>query len=225
VRREIVDYYDMLAADYDRSRFGGSYGRFLDAAERAILSDWLPQRHAETLDLACGTGRLSDFADVGLDASERSLAFARRRHPKVAFVCGDADALPFADGSLSVVLTFHFLMHLEREALARVFSEAARVLRPGGVLILDVVSARRRSLAGRSEAGWHGATALDSAGLSAFGACVGLQLTGLHGVAMAPLHRLPESWRMPLAGLDARLCRIAPQAASFLVARFERSPT
>lgn len=222
MRLEIVEYYNALATDYDHSRFGGSYGRFLHAAEQAILLDWLPRNRGATLDLACGTGRLADFADVGLDASEPSLAVARCIHAKIPFVRGDAEALPFANASFAAVLSFHFLMHLDSDALTRVFAEAARVLQPGGILILDVVSARRRALARRKQTGWHGATALDAAGLRALGAGAGLRLTALRGVAMAPLHRLPERWRLPLAGLDARLCRIAPQAASFLVARFER---
>lgn len=225
MRREIVDYYEALAPGYDQLRFAGSYGRFLDAAERAILSDWLAECSGPTLDLACGTGRLSDFADVGVDASPSSLRLARERRPGVAFVCGDAAKLAFTDGAFAAVVAFHLLMHLDRETLGDVFVEVARVLRVGGVFIADVVSARRRALTCRNECGWHGATALDVAGLRALGAATGLRLAGLRGVAMVPLHRLPERWRAPLGGLDAALCRMVPQAASYLVARFVRTLT
>ena len=63
-------YYDGIAARYDESRFGNSYGRYLDAQERPLLRRWLPAvPGARVLDLACGTGRLLEFASLGVDAS------------------------------------------------------------------------------------------------------------------------------------------------------------
>jgi SAM-dependent methyltransferase len=224
MRREILDYYDALAPDYDGSRFGGAYGRFLDAAERRLLARWLPREGGLALDLACGTGRLTDFADVGADISGRSLWIARNKHRRLAFVRADAAALPFAEAAFGAVFSFHLLMHLDRATLAAVFAEVGRVLRPGGVFVADVVSARRRRLSSRPAEGWHAGTALDRGELAALGRAAGLSLTQLAGVAMAPLHRLPERWRAPLSGLDAALCRLSPQMASYLVACFVRAP-
>lgn len=52
----------------------------------------------------------------------------------VQVVQGDATALPFADGRFSAVLCFTMLHHIQRrEQQDRMFAEAARVLRPGGV--------------------------------------------------------------------------------------------
>jgi len=51
-------------------------------------------------------------------------------------VCGDALALPFADGSFDIVAAFDVIEHLAPEALA--LGELTRVLRPGGVLLLSV---------------------------------------------------------------------------------------
>jgi 2-polyprenyl-3-methyl-5-hydroxy-6-metoxy-1,4-benzoquinol methylase len=87
------------------------------------------------LDVGCGLGTLSAAAaargaDVtGVDLAEGMLAEARRRHPSIEFVLGDAEALPFADGAFDVALgafVVNHLPHPERAAaeLARV---AARV--------------------------------------------------------------------------------------------------
>ena len=67
----IRDYYDSLAKDYDRDRFGNSYGRYVDAMERKILCGWLGATPpGEVIDIACGTGRFLDFAMTGVDISQ-----------------------------------------------------------------------------------------------------------------------------------------------------------
>lgn len=78
---KVVEYYDHLAKDYDRDRFGNSYGRFIDAEERAVLSRWKVKDSGRVLEVACGTGRLLDFAAAGCDASSEMLAVAREKHP------------------------------------------------------------------------------------------------------------------------------------------------
>ena len=37
-QKEVVEYYDSIASTYDDSRFGNSYGRFIDAEERKVLN-------------------------------------------------------------------------------------------------------------------------------------------------------------------------------------------
>lgn len=77
----VHDYYDQLAPHYDQDRFGNSYGRYIDAMERAILRKWLaaipPQ---EVVDIGCGTGRLLDFAMTGVDASAAMLRVAADKY-------------------------------------------------------------------------------------------------------------------------------------------------
>ena len=59
----IQDYYDKIAHKYDADRFGNSYGRYIDALEREILTTWLHGVKPENvLDIGCGTGRFLDFA-------------------------------------------------------------------------------------------------------------------------------------------------------------------
>jgi len=98
------------------------------------------------LDLACGTGRfllqldraLPHAALHGVDLSPAYVAFARRQlGHRAAILAENAEQLPFADGSFDA-LTSVFLFHeLPSDARRRVVGEALRVLRPGGVLVIN----------------------------------------------------------------------------------------
>jgi ubiquinone/menaquinone biosynthesis C-methylase UbiE len=130
-------YYDRRAREYDDWVYGT--GLFADRhrpawhEERSRLEDsvrGLPP--ARTLDVACGTGWLTQHLRgqiTGLDASEAMLEIARERVPGGQFVVGEALALPFEDGSFDRVLTGHFYGHLEEEERVRFLSEARRVAR------------------------------------------------------------------------------------------------
>ncbi|MGQ7295593.1 methyltransferase domain-containing protein [Quadrisphaera sp. KR29] len=98
----------------------------------------------DLLDLGCGPGTITvDLAGrvapgrvVGLDAAPGVLAeaaaLAERRGAAVEWVTGDALALPFADATFDVVHAHQVLQHLPDPVGA--LREAARVLRPGGLL-------------------------------------------------------------------------------------------
>ena len=129
------EYYDARAPEYDdwylgrglfskRERLG--WKRELKALERALAS--LPWAH--TLDVACGTGFLTQHLPgeiVGLDRSEQMLEIARERVPTAGFIAGDAFALPFADGAFERVFTAHFYGHLDQSERALFLAEATRV--------------------------------------------------------------------------------------------------
>ena len=97
---------------------------------------------ASALDVACGTGNATIPAAqagaraVGLDLTPKLLEQARRRAAgagvEIEWIEGDAEALPFDDGSFDVVLsTFGCMFAPDHRRTA---SEMARVLRPGGKL-------------------------------------------------------------------------------------------
>lgn len=96
------------------------------------------------LDVACGPGNFTrEFAHaaprgivIGLDASRTMLARAvQDTHAEnVAYVRGDAEALPFADESFDAVCCFAALYLIERPM--RTVAEIARVLAPGGRVAL-----------------------------------------------------------------------------------------
>ena len=96
------------------------------------------------LDVACGTGGFTrsfaraagDGLVVGLDASRTMLARATQETDadNVAYLLGDACALPFRDGSFDAICCFAALYLIERPM--RAVDEIARVLAPGGHVAL-----------------------------------------------------------------------------------------
>ena len=112
------------------------------------------------LDLGCGLGSCAAYyawktgrPAVGLDFAMPAVAYAlaecRRHGIGASFVSGDASALPFRDASFDSAYIGQVLEHLERPD--GVIREAARVLRPGGKLIISVP--RGDACSGDGEAG------------------------------------------------------------------------
>jgi demethylmenaquinone methyltransferase/2-methoxy-6-polyprenyl-1,4-benzoquinol methylase len=128
-------YYDRRAPEYDDWWRGA--GRFAErdrpgweAEVTALQAALTALEPARTLDVACGTGFLTQHLRgeiVGLDQSESMLAEAREQAPAATFVQGEALALPFGDGSFDRVFTGHFYGHLEGPERERFLAEARRV--------------------------------------------------------------------------------------------------
>lgn len=94
------------------------------------------------LDVGCGTGiLLQEYGPsaVGSDFSPLALEFCRRRGLESLVAC-DAQMQPFATNSFDAVVALDVLEHVPDDAAA--FAEIARVLRPGGVVVLSVPAFR-----------------------------------------------------------------------------------
>jgi len=146
VARRVVDehmrrYYDQRALEYDdwwlgRGLFAGRPrpGWSEEVEQLVSVIDGLAP--ARTLDVACGTGLLTQHLPgevVALDQSESMVTVAADRMPEVRVVHGDAVPLPFADSDFERVFTSHFYGHLLPEERAPFLDEARRV---GGQLVV-----------------------------------------------------------------------------------------
>jgi 2-polyprenyl-6-hydroxyphenyl methylase / 3-demethylubiquinone-9 3-methyltransferase len=113
------------------------------ADARARLVPVAARPGALLVDLGCGGGllgpRLSGrgYRHVGVDLVGRSLELAAAHG--VTPVRGDAHRVPLASGTADVVVAGEVLEHVPRPA--EVIAEAARLLRPGGVLVGDTIAA------------------------------------------------------------------------------------
>lgn len=133
------EFYDRVADVYDTV--------FDRHAIHADVMLELLRQHVPTtdddfvIDLACGTGFLTGrlaaegYSPIGIDFSEPSLRVLRDRLPSIPIVTADARRLPLTDDCASAVLCLGSWRHFpDPDSVA---SEIARVLRPGGLVIIS----------------------------------------------------------------------------------------
>lgn len=103
------------------------------------------------LDVGCGAGVMSlvaeayGYAYTGIDSSPEMVRAAERVHPesdRVRFGEGRAEQLDFGADEFDVVLALGVLEYVERFQVDRVLSEIERVVKPGGTVIVSVLSNR-----------------------------------------------------------------------------------
>lgn len=113
-----------------------------DAADRVLIADWRDRTPGCLLDAGCGPGLWTAFLhdgerDVqGIDLSAQFIAHARARHPHLEFVHGSFESLSLPDASLGGILAWYSLIHTPPEELPAVLAEFARVLAPGGSILI-----------------------------------------------------------------------------------------
>jgi SAM-dependent methyltransferase len=96
------------------------------------------------LDAGCGTGRnLQMLAELtgGYGVDVNRVALSHARHSGLSRLArATVAALPFPDATFDLVTSFDVLYALTEEDARRAMSEMARVLRPGGTLIVNVAA-------------------------------------------------------------------------------------
>jgi SAM-dependent methyltransferase len=99
-------------------------------------------------DLGCGPGHIGAFLAargvdaVGLDLSAGMVAQARLSYPEMAFTEGNMTSLDLPDDSFTGIVCFYALIHVPRSQVPAALREMARVLVPGGSLLVAVHGGR-----------------------------------------------------------------------------------
>ncbi len=166
---EVEEYARIAAVEDDHWWYRNTRALAAD-----LLDPWLHDG-SRILDAGCGPGGngawLATHGDVvGVDLSADALAFVRARRPTTRPVRASVEALPFADGAYDVVVGLTILYTVPDDAGA--VTELARVLRPGGALLL--VEPAFPALGRAHDATVHGRRRYRRPGLSALATAAGL---------------------------------------------------
>jgi O-antigen chain-terminating methyltransferase len=161
--------------------------------------------HRPVLDVGCGRGEFlaacqeSSIAARGVDTNERSVADLKARGFEVALAAVPECFATYEPGSLGSILAMHVVEHLPVDALFALFREAKRVLRAGGLLMIETPNAE--SIAVSASDFWRDPTHLAPRHVAAL-----TVLAREHGFEIAEVravHELPEGMRIPMLESDA----------------------
>jgi ubiquinone biosynthesis O-methyltransferase len=216
-----------LLSGYERWR-SSELGRITDhIEEEVILALVEPVFGKHVLDVGCGDGVMSarlaqEGAEVtGIDNDPRMLEGARRRASSAkirpTFVGGSAEALPFPNGSFDIVVAITVLCLLSDPEKA--FREMARVLRPGGRIVIGELGRHSLWAAKRRFAGWLGSETWRSARFRTAGdmkelsEAAGLEVQAVQGAVYYPPCNRCARW---LSRFDRRLSGLTTFGAAFI---------
>jgi ubiquinone/menaquinone biosynthesis C-methylase UbiE len=165
------EYARIAAAEDDHWWYRNTRAVLADA-----LSPWLGRGQA-ILDAGCGPGGNGEWLArhgrvVGVDVSPEALAFIRERRRALTPVRASIDALPFTDRCFDVVVGITVVYTVEDDVGA--VRELARVLQPGGALLLlePAFSSLRRA----HDATVHTVRRYRRTGLASIAAAAGLRV-------------------------------------------------
>ena len=132
--------YDELAEHWWRPRGPFAMLHWLAAARGALVPP-PPRDGAVLVDFGCGAGLLAPhitgYRHIGIDLTASALAQAAEHG--VTVLRADVTAVPLADGCADVVAAGEILEHVPD--LPAAIREACRLLRPGGLLVIDTLAA------------------------------------------------------------------------------------
>lgn len=211
---------------------GASLGRVVEALELDLVFELAGDlRGKAVLDVGCGDGTYAieaatrGAAATGIDRAPDMIAAARARGAAsdARFIEGDALALPFGDGSFDVVVAVTLLCFVpDAQGAVR---EMARVLRPGGRLVLGdlgrlstwALKRRVKGLLGSET--WRGARFWTCDALRALMRSGGLGAERCVGCVYLPPS---QACAWPMARLDRHMRGLGSVGAAFLAVVGER---
>lgn len=136
--------YDAVAGDYAELI---PDVRVEACVDLAIVDEFVAAVGSEmVLDAGCDAGRMARYiADrgatvTGVDISPGMIEMARRDHGDLSFTVGSLTDPPYADRCFGGVMLWYSTIHTHRVLQPRIFREVARVLRPGGFVLVGFQS-------------------------------------------------------------------------------------
>ncbi|MFJ3791401.1 class I SAM-dependent methyltransferase [Kitasatospora sp. NPDC090091] len=136
----IRDSYDAVADVYAQGFTADLATKPLDRAMLTAFSEQVP-KDGPVADVGCGPAQVACHLDdlgvpvVGLDVSPGMVKVAQERRPGLDVRVGSMLDLPLADKELAGIVAFYSLIHLQSHERPRAYTEFARVLRPGGLVL------------------------------------------------------------------------------------------
>ena len=114
------------------------------------------QSSPRILDVGCGDGARTlanlPAGRIGLDFARRGLALAAETVDDARLLQADMEAIPLADNTVDGISAYHAVFHVPRTRHPGVYEEFARVLAPGGLLLMTLPSGRFETV----RRGWMG---------------------------------------------------------------------
>jgi SAM-dependent methyltransferase len=140
-------YKGKTAIDYNLRRFSGVGGQYINRRELDTVIQMLPDTPQTVLDVPTGTGRVSielmgrGYHVTSLDLSPDMLEIVRvSSSDTIGLIRADAHSLPIVAGSFDACVCLrylHFYSPERRPQAERLIQELARIVRPGGTVIID----------------------------------------------------------------------------------------
>jgi SAM-dependent methyltransferase len=138
------DSYDQMAEQYNEYILEVFPTDQVDRAMIGLFGDLvIGQGNDQVADIGCGPGHISDFlarrglSVRGIDLSPEMIDLARRARPDLRFDLGSLLELDIPDGALGGVLAHYSIIHTPPDRMPTAFAEFARVLVPGGYLLVS----------------------------------------------------------------------------------------
>ena len=144
---------DAFVDDWIVNTNGNLYWRARGRLPRYPIPKWpfAAGKGGILVDIGCSWGRWSvaaaraGFRPLGIDVHVDALAAAdrvsRQLGVRAGYACGDAERLPLPSSSADVVFSYSVLQHLDKSKVSSIFQEIVRVLKPGGICLVQLPNA------------------------------------------------------------------------------------